>query len=408
LLAFGHGSRTCGARSLMPALPHWRLSTVYLAYFASVGVLQPYLGLYLQSLGQGAAELGALVAVMQLARIVSTNGWAWLADRARQRERVLRAAAVASLVAWLPMFVARDFLALGLVLAAASFAMGGVVPLTEAIVLARLRDQVSRYGRLRIWGSLGFIVAVLCAGSAFDRVPISVLPLLTCIALVAVVAAAYVVPPAPQLRASRHERVLPMLRRPEIAAFLVSAFLLQVAHGPLYTFLSIYLADFGYSPSFIGAMWSLGVAAEIVAFLLMPRLLTRFGTGPVLLASFALAAIRFALIGWGVASAPLVVVAQLLHGATFGAHHAAAVAVTARWFAGARQARGQAAYLSVSFGAGGMVGGLASGLLWDSVGAAWTFGFGSAAALLGLAVLAANRAARGSAQPSPIGTGAGG
>jgi PPP family 3-phenylpropionic acid transporter len=391
----------------MPALPYWRLSAVYLAYFASVGVLQPYLGLYLQSLGQGAAGLGALVAVMQLARIVSTNGWAWLADRARHRERVLRAAAVASLVAWLPMFVARDFVALGLVLAMASFAMGGVVPLTEAIVLARLRDQVSRYGRLRIWGSLGFIVAVLCAGSVFDHVPISVLPVLTCMPLLAVVAAAYAVPPAPQLRAAQREPVLPMLRRPEIAAFLVSAFLLQVAHGPLYTFLSIYLAELGYSPSFIGAMWSLGVAAEIVAFLLMPGLLARFGTGPVLLASFALAAIRFALIGWGAASAPLVVVAQLLHGATFGAHHAAAVAVTARWFAGARQARGQAAYLSVSFGAGGMVGGLASGLLWDSVGAAWTFGFGSAAALLGLAVLAANRAARGTAQQSPIGTGAG-
>jgi PPP family 3-phenylpropionic acid transporter len=386
-------------------LPYWRLSAVYLAYFACVGVLQPYLGLYLQSLGQGAAALGALVAAMQLARIVATNGWAWLADRAQHRERVLRAAAAASFVGWLPMLVAEDFVALAVVLAAASFAMGGVVPLTEAIVLARLRDQVGRYGRLRIWGSFGFIVAVTIAGWTFDRLPIGALPRLTGLTLLLVVIAAYGVPPSPQLRASRHESVLPMLRRPEIAAFLLSAFLLQVAHGPLYTFLSIHLAASGWSPSFIGAMWSLGVGAEIVAFLLMPRLLARFGTGPVLLASFALAAVRFAVIGWGSASGPLVVFAQLLHGATFGAHHAAAVAVTARWFAGARQARGQAAYLSISFGAGGMVGGLASGLLWDAVGAAWTFGFGSAAAVLGFAVLAANRASREASVPPPITTG---
>lgn len=383
-------------------LPYWRLSAVYLAYFASIGVLQPYLGLYLQTLGQGATQLGVLVAVMQLARIVSTNGWAWLADRARHRERVLRLAAVASLLAWLPMFVARDFAVLAVVLAVASLAMGGIVPLTEAIVLGRLREQVGRYGTLRSWGSLGFIAAVLTAGAAFDRLPIDALPLFATVALVAVVAAACAVPASTHPRAAHREPVLPMLRRPAIATFLLSAFLLQVAHGPLYTFLSIHLADHGWSPSFIGAMWSLGVAAEIGAFLLMPRLLERFGTGPVLLASFALAAVRFTLIGWGAASASLIVVAQLLHGATFGAHHAAAVVVTSRWFQGARQARGQAVYLSVSFGAGGMVGGLASGLLWDAVGAAWTFGFGSAAAACGLAVLAANRAARGVPPPPPM------
>jgi PPP family 3-phenylpropionic acid transporter len=104
------------------------------------------------------------------------------------------------------------------------------------------------------------------------------------------------------------------------------------------------------------------------------------------------------MLGWGAASAIVVVLAQLLHGATFGAHHAASVAVTGRWFAGAHQARGQAAYLSVSFGAGGMVGGLASGFLWDTVGPAWTFCFAALAALAGLLVLVRRPAARGAPQ----------
>jgi PPP family 3-phenylpropionic acid transporter len=380
------------------ALPYWRLSAIYLTYFASVGVLQPYLSLYLQSLGQSAMQLGALVAFMQVARIVSTNAWAWLADRAGHRERVLRVAAVAAVLAWLPMFIADDFVALALVLALGALASGGIVPLTEAIVLGRLGGGLHRYGSLRLWGSFGYIAAVLVAGRAFDRLPIDRLLVFTLAAFCAVALAAFAVPASPDTRRGPAESVLPLLRRPPVAAFLLSAFLLQVAHGPLYTFLSIHLAAHGYANGFIGAMWSLGVAAEVLAFLFMPRLLARIGAGPVLLASFALAALRFLMLGWGAASAIVVVLAQLLHGATFGAHHAASVAVTGRWFAGAHQARGQAAYLSVSFGAGGMVGGLASGFLWDMVGPAWTFGFGALAALAGLLVLVRRPAARGAPQ----------
>jgi PPP family 3-phenylpropionic acid transporter len=376
-------------------LPYWRLSAIYLTYFASVGVLQPYLGLYLQSLGQSAVQLGALIAFMQVARIVSTNAWAWLADRTGARERVLRLAAVAAVLAWLPMFVAGDFVALALVLALGALASGGIVPLTEAIVLGRLRGGLHRYGALRLWGSFGYIAAVLAAGRAFDRLPIDRLLVFTLAAFGAVALAAFVAPTATAPRRGPTGSVLPLLRRPAVAAFLLSAFLLQVAHGPLYTFLSIRLADLGYSNGFIGAMWSLGVAAEVLAFLGMPRLLARIGAAPVLLASFALAAVRFAMLGWGAGIALVVVVAQLLHGVTFGAHHAAAVAVTGRWFEGARQARGQAAYLSISFGAGGMVGALASGVLWDAVGPAGTFAFGAIAALAGLVVLASSPAARG-------------
>jgi len=175
---------------------------------------------------------------------------------------------------------------------------------------------------------------------------------------------------------------------------LAACFFMSVAHGPLYTFYSIYLADHGYSKATVGMLWSLGVVAEIGVFLLAPRIFARWSTGAVLVCSFACAVLRFAAIGWGVESLPVLVAAQLLHAGSFGSYHAAALGQVSRWFPGGRRSRGQALYMSLSFGAGGMVGGLGAGLAWDSIGPAWTFTAASVCAALGLILVAATATMR--------------
>jgi PPP family 3-phenylpropionic acid transporter len=163
---------------------------------------------------------------------------------------------------------------------------------------------------------------------------------------------------------------------------------MSAAHGALYIFYSIYLAEHGYSKSLVGGLWSLGVLAEIAVFYYMSRLMRRFGLRVILLASFAAASVRFLMIGWGVESLAVIVLAQLLHGLTFGAYHAASITAVNCWFPGRSQARGQALYSSLSFGAGGLLGGLLSGWMWDGVGAALTFTLSTAFALLGLLLVA--------------------
>jgi MFS transporter, PPP family, 3-phenylpropionic acid transporter len=131
-------------------------------------------------------------------------------------------------------------------------------------------------------------------------------------------------------------------------------------------------------------MWALGVLAEIGVFLIMPGLAKRFGMRAILLFSLGAVVLRFLVVGWGANSFLLLFIAQLLHGVTFGAYHAAAIAMVNRWFPGRLQAQGQALYGSLSFGAGGMLGGLLSGVSWDTIGAAWTFTLGSSFGLAGL------------------------
>jgi PPP family 3-phenylpropionic acid transporter len=172
-----------------------------------------------------------------------------------------------------------------------------------------------------------------------------------------------------------------------VLALLVAGFFMAAAHGPLYVFYSIHLVDHGYSKSLTGLLWSLGVLAEIGVFLMMPRLSRWFSLKAILLASFALAVIRFLMIGWWIDVLLLVLLAQLFHGASFGSHHAATVAALNQWFAPAQQGRIQAIYGSFSFGAGGMVGALLAGQMWQSEGAGLTYSMASAFALLGLLVV---------------------
>jgi len=174
-----------------------------------------------------------------------------------------------------------------------------------------------------------------------------------------------------------------LVRRPEILFFLGTCMLMQASHGAYYAFYSIYLESKGYDSTTIGALWALGVAIEVIVFLGMHRLLDRFGARRMLLLSLALAVVRWLLIGLFINLAAVQILAQSLHAFSFGAFHASAIHLTHHYFPGPTQGRGQALYNSASFGVGGALGSLISGLLWSSAGPTTTFAAASLMAALG-------------------------
>ena len=162
--------------------------------------------------------------------------------------------------------------------------------------------------------------------------------------------------------------VMALLRRRAVAAFFASTFLMIAAHASLYVFYSLYLAQIGYSNTVIGLMWSLGVVVEIAFFFYQAPIFKRFGVQKLMIASLLIAVARFLMIGLGAQSLIVLLVAQVLHAATFGVHHSASVATLQRWFSGRLQARGQALFTSISYGLGGTLGGLVMGACWDTFG----------------------------------------
>ncbi|MDP3539929.1 MAG: MFS transporter [Azonexus sp.] len=369
----------------MHALPYWRLSGYYFFYFAFIGAFSPYFGLYLQSLNFSAWDIGLLMSQMQLMRLFGPNLWGWLADRFGHRMAIIRLAGAIALAGFTAFFWLDKLPAMLLAMAVLAFFWSAALPLVETLTFDHLREESGRYSRIRLWGSIGFIVAVMGTGAVLDMAPpVGVLWVCWGI-LVGILVLAAVVPEAPLVKHVRDGLPIgEILRQPKVRALMAACFAMSAAHGAFYVFYSIHLAGHGYSKTEVGALWSLGVVAEIVVFMLMARLSRRFSLHTILLACFAAAVLRFLLMGWGVESVSIMVLVQLMHGLTFGAYHASSIAAVNAWFPGRAQARGQALYSSLSFGAGGLLGALISGATWDDWGAGWTFALSSAFAFAGL------------------------
>jgi len=369
----------------MHALPYWRLSGYYFFYFAFIGAFSPYFGLYLQSLNFSAWDIGLLMSQMQLMRLFGPNLWGWLADRFGRRMAIIRLAGVIALAGFTAFFWLDKLAGMLVAMALLAFFWSAALPLVETLTFDHLREERGRYSRIRLWGSIGFIIAVMGTGAVLDVAPpVGVLWVCWGILLGILVLAA-VLPESPAVRHPRGgPSISAILGQPKVKALMMACFAMSAAHGAFYVFYSIHLADHDYSKTEVGALWSLGVLAEIGVFMAMARLSRRFSLRTILLACFAAAVLRFLLMGWGVGSVAIMVIVQLMHGLTFGAYHASAIAAVNEWFPGRAQARGQALYSSLSFGAGGLLGALISGRTWDSWGAGWTFALASGFALVGL------------------------
>lgn len=372
----------------MLPVPYWRLSAYYFFYFTFIGAFSPYFALYLRSLAFSAWDISLLMTQMQLMRLAGPFFWSALADRTGKRIAVIRLTGIATFALFCVFFTARRF---GIVLATMScfsFFWVAALPLLETLTFDHLREKPERYSRIRLWGSVGFIAAVLGVGALLDRWPVDAVLWACGFSLAMAGLCGLAVPEAGVPHASEtHQPIGRVLRQPRVAALLTACFAMSAAHGAMNVFYTIFLTDHGYSKSAAGTLWTFGVLAEIVTFFFMAQLMRRFGLRQVLLACFAAAVVRFAAIGQLVDLPIALVLTQLLHGLTFGAFHSAAVATINLWFPGNIRARGQALYSSVSFGAGGVAGGLASGWAWERLGGAEAFALGSLFALVGLTVI---------------------
>ena len=368
-------------------MPYWRLSGFYFFYFASLGALVPYWGLYLKSTGFSAHDIGIFMAIIMGTKIVSPNIWGWIADHLGHRMLIVRVGCLLAAIAFAGVFLSNNFWWLLMVMVSFSFFWNAALPQFEATTFNYLGKSTHRYSSIRLWGSIGFIIAVAAIGSVLDVQGAGILPFVLIVLFAGIWLSSLLVPEqAAQHIPVEHGSLGQLLKRPQVFALLVVCFLMQMSHGPYYTFYTIYLEEHEYSSWLIGQLWSLGVIAEVALFLLMHYLVPRFGLRKLLLVSLLLAALRWLMIGYFVDALWLLIIAQTLHAASFGIYHASAIELIHRYFTGPHQGKGQALYSSLSFGAGGAMGSLYSGLIWDSMGATIAFTIACLIALLALII----------------------
>jgi MFS transporter, PPP family, 3-phenylpropionic acid transporter len=364
--------------------PYWPLSGFYACYFAVLGVWIPYWPLYMSDLGHSAESIGLLTALALGIKVLGPPVWGRLADQGN-RHRVIVATSFAAAAA-ASFFLLGSSLSLLLATAAIySFFHAGPLALVEATTLETVTRHGGDYGRIRLWGSWGFILFSLGLGPVIDYWGVGLIPA-TLVTLLAVSFFLTLFLPHGEPHSTHADAdARKMFHRPEVRWFYMSSLLMQLSHGAYYGFMSIHLENSGFSKTAIGLLWSLGVLAEVIFMMRSGPFLARFGLSAVLTGSLILATVR-----WGIYSVtlfwPLLIFGQLLHAATFGAFHVAGVQRVFKMAPHASRGTAQAWYSAISFGVGGGIGLLLSGFLFEKIGAGPLFGIMAGVAALGVMV----------------------
>ncbi|MFO1267868.1 MAG: MFS transporter [Rubrivivax sp.] len=393
-----------------PAATLARFAALSCAYFAAMGVFAPYAPLWFQSLGMSTLAIGAISSLQSWTRVFTPYAWGWLGDHSGRRVELLRIAAAGAFVSALALLGVRVAVPVAVVTVLLFLANGGVVPLYEATLahlLATRSDSggggidPGRYGRVRVWGSIGFIASVIACGALLQWLTIAAFPWFVALLNGTLLVAAWRLPAQ---RDEWHDDVVPpppvlkRLRQPVVAWFFASVFFTVLAHTAMYAFLSLYLVELGYSKAVIGALWAVATGAEIVFFWQQGRWFRRFASERWLQVAAGTTALRFAAVAALATWPPVLVLAQLAHALTFAAHHAACIDLVQRHFPGRLRGRGQALYTILGYGISGVVGGVGGGWLIERAGYAAAFWAATVAALVGL--LAGWQAQRHAAGPA--------
>lgn len=368
-------------------VPYWRLSGFYFFYFAVVGTLVPFWGVYLKSLGYSSKDVGVISAIILATRILAPNFWGWLADHTRQRLRIIRWGSFLAALVFSCVWLDQTYWWLVLVVSCYTFFWHAVLPQFEVITLGYLAGNHHKYSQIRLWGSVGFMAAVVGLGVVFEFLPIRFLPLFILTFLLLIWLSSLSLQDKSASRSSaKSAGFLALVSQPVVLCFLVASFLLQFSHGPYYTFYTLYLVENqGYSSGATGLLWALGVLAEVAIFIVMPRLLGHFSLRWLFLLTLFATGFRWLLIGYCAQSLAILLFAQLLHACSFGIAHSVSIELVRHYFKDGHQGQGQALYSSLSFGAGGAAGALIGGLLWD-YSAPMTFLLSAIAAVLALVI----------------------
>ncbi|MBC5784914.1 MFS transporter [Ramlibacter sp. USB13] len=386
-----------GLRQLVP------FAALSATYFAHIGFFNPYLPLWLKSLGLPITVISLLASVQSFTRVFAPYAWGALSDHTGERVKLLRFSAFVALCASAGLWISGGAWWIALVLLLLFTHTSSMMSLTEAAMAHLVAGDWGRYGRVRLWGSAGFMVTVFAAGAWFERYGMGSFPAWTAASLAGVLACTWWLPNVKEAAHHEHrqrEPIAPVLRQPVVRWFFASLFFHVMAHFAVYGFLSLYLDALGYSKATIGALWAVSVIVEIAWFYGQGRLIGRLPMEAWLVVCAVATVLRMGITaglgGWLVA----LFLAQVLHALTFATHHTACIAMVSRHFPGRLRGRGQALFTVTGYGFGGVLGVLSGG----AIAARWGFAaiFAAAAGLGVLALLCARRVRKLEAAAAPV------
>jgi len=364
-----------------------RIGVFFFLYFFTQGILQPYLPPYYKNLGFSGENLSTILALGQFATIAGPPFWGFLTDRSGKPVTFLRMLAIGAMLAFVPMLWAKSFLTVAAVICFYSFFNTSVSPLGDTVAMSEARRMNTDYGRIRLWGSIGFIVAVYSFGEVTSDAQLQwVIPSALAVMGTYVIAAHWIAPtpPSPHGAPSLADAGRLMVQ-PAFLAFLIATMIHWMALQPFYFLYSLHMKSLHFD-SYLGKGIALGVCAEVCMMWAARSLIKRLPIFAILALALLASSLRWYLTatrrqGWEIAGT------QIFHGLSFGAFYVCSIAHLERAVPERQRATGRALFSSVVLGLGGILGTKLAGWLYDHSGENASDAFFASAGLEYLALI---------------------
>ena len=335
------------------------------SYFAHIGFFNPYLPLWLKQLGLSLWLIGLLTSIQAVTRVFAPYVWGSISDRRGGRVPLLRWCAAMALLCSLGLVLQPSPWWLGAVLLGMFLHTSAMMPMSEA-AMAHLVSQtgtldVRRYGRVRLWGSVGFLVTVFLSGSWFESQGLASFPYWAIGTLAMVNLSCWFLPQDREVSApsSGDPHFWQVFRQKKSRWFFITLFFHVLSHISVYTFFSLYLDELGYGKDMIGALWAVSVLVEILGFYTQSRWLHLLRLPTWLCVCSGVMFVRMGLTAWFAPTLWVLLVAQCMHVFTFSVQHTVSIAWLSQQFPGRLRGRGQALYAVIGYGLTGVTGAMA-------------------------------------------------
>lgn len=374
----------------MKSLLFVRSSFSYFWYFGLLGLVVPFLPLYLDGKGFSSLEIGEILAIFMGTKVVGPSLWALIADKTGKQLGIIRLGAFLACAFFVFLFWLNDYWPIVFCLSIFSLFWTAILPQLEVMTLNSIRKSPKIYARIRLWGSIGFICVAVVAGEIIGEYGSEAFTYIGFIILFGLFISTLLVKQS-KIKKSQTTKLSSIKSKflsINFATFFISGVLLQLSFGPYYSFFALYLRDLQYPIYAIGLLTSLGVLAEITIFIYAGKIFKRFSIKSIFIFTFVITSLRWYLMGHLGDITAVMIFVQLIHAASFGLYHSASVQFIQLHFDASQQNRGQAIYIGGVYGLGGAIGAYLAGILWlDGVGAIETFNMATVTALLGAIII---------------------
>lgn len=349
---------------------HLSLSLFYAALFSAFGVYMPFIPVWLAARGLGPAEISICMALPMMVRLL-VPFWGFAADRLRNQRLVIAVCLGVALLTGLALTQVSGFWPILLLMLVLSLFWTPTTPLTEGFAVGEAARRGADYGRMRVWGSVSFIVCNVAAGWMLDAVHATwILPMILVCLCVALVCVGLLPPDSRSADGTPRARVgdaFRLLNGPRILPFMLAAGLVQASHGLYYSFSSVHWQAQGFSSSLIGGLWATGVIAETVLFALATRVTGQASPHALVFAGAVLAGLRWSVMAFD-PPPHILFVSQMAHAGSFAVTHMGTMKFIRQSVPPALSATGQGVYTALSAGVLTALAMFASGPLYAAFG----------------------------------------